>query len=112
MSFATISRHASRAAVVLGVGLASALAFACSSTVDTECVAGAACTCADCAKTCGGDGKQCSFACTGGNCSFSCPGGGCSVSSTNATSVTLDCPGGGCSLSSSGTGQSSVACSG
>jgi hypothetical protein len=27
------------------------------------------------------------------------------VSSTNATSVTLDCPGGGCSLSSSGTGQ-------
>jgi hypothetical protein len=102
----------SRIFVVLGIAVSTSLAFACSSTVDTECVAGAACTCADCAKTCGGDGKQCSFACTGGNCSFSCPGGGCSVSSTNATSVTLDCPGGGCSLTSRGTGQSAVACAG
>lgn len=98
--------------VVLGLAVGTTLAFACSSTADAECVAGRACSCADCNKTCGGNGKECSFACTGGTCNFTCTGGGCQAEAKSASAVTLDCPGGGCSLTATGTTSSTLACAG
>lgn len=76
--------------VVLGLVVGTTLTFACSSTADAECVAGRACSCADCNKTCGGNGKECSFACTGGTCNFTCTGGGCQAEAKSASAVTLD----------------------
>jgi hypothetical protein len=97
------------ASLVLFLGVVSFAMVGCGDDDgDPECVRGTACVCqGDCSKTCGGDGKGCSFSCPkDATCSFSCPGGGCSVDGQNAKSVTVDCPSvGGCAVTCNGGGD-------